>query len=242
MNSPLIPQGSLLEQKSKSQSRVKIAFYTVVGLHATAFCVALLVQGCKREQPLPPAEGDESMTYVESNLPPLEPIIPPYAQPTSPPPNRVEPPYIPPAVTPPVTPTTTEYTVQAGDTLSSIGKKFGVPWKAIQNANPGVEPTKLQIGQKIVIPPPQAPAVGDAGLPMTESGEQLYEVKSGDTLSGIARRYGTRVDAIREANNLVTDRIIVGQKLKIPAKAEAPAPAPETIPNLPPPTTVPPSQ
>jgi LysM repeat protein len=241
MNSPLIPQGSLLEQKSKSQSRVKIAFYTVVGLHATAFCVALLVQGCKREQPLPPQETIEP-TYVETNLPPAEPNFPPYNEPTSAPPPQIEVPSVP----PPVTPTVTEYTVEAGDTFSSIGKKLGVSWKAIQNANPNIEPTKLRIGQKIVIPPATTVLPGPTTPPTTESGELLYEVKSGDTLSGIARRHGTTVNALRAANGLVTDRIIVGQKLKIPGKSEAPMTAPpaaaEPIPTLPPPTTVPQSQ
>ena len=221
---------------------MKIAFYTVVGLHVAAFCVALLFQGCKREQPLPPPENLEP-TFVESNLPPMEPLIPEYAEPTSPPPQMVEPPYVPPKET---TPPVTQYTVQPGDTFSSIGNKLGISWKAILNANPGVEPTKLKIGQKIIIPPPTIEPSGTVTPAIPDSGEQLYEVKSGDTLSGIARRHNTTVKAIRDANGLVTDRIIVGQKLKIPGKAETPtttpAPTTDSVPGLPPPSTVPFSQ
>jgi LysM repeat protein len=44
-----------------------------------------------------------------------------------------------------------------------------------------------------------------------------YEVKRGDTLTRIAKTHGTTVKALREANGMKTDRILVGQKLKVPA-------------------------
>jgi peptidoglycan endopeptidase LytE len=46
--------------------------------------------------------------------------------------------------------------------------------------------------------------------------EAVYIVKSGDTLTRIARTYGTTVKAIEAANDLNGDRIVVGLKLKIP--------------------------
>ena len=58
------------------------------------------------------------------------------------------------------------------------------------------------------------------------SGETIHTVKSGETLLKIAGRYGTKVAAIKSLNGLTTDQIKVGQKLKIPVKAVAPAPAP----------------
>jgi LysM repeat protein len=62
-------------------------------------------------------------------------------------------------------------------------------------------------------------------------GGEIYIVKSGDTLSRIAKRYGTTIRAIESANGLSTTHIKVGEKLKIPAKAEAaPAPAPVAAP------------
>lgn len=44
------------------------------------------------------------------------------------------------------------YTVKSGDTLSEIGQMFGIDWRKIQQANGNIDPTKLQIGQVLVIP------------------------------------------------------------------------------------------
>ena len=90
------------------------------------------------------------------------------------------------------------------------------------DANPGVDAKSLQIGKKLHIPaqplPTAAPTVGGSAIPESPNGEKLYTVKSGDTLSTIAKSHSSSIKAIRSANNLSTDRITVGQKLKIPAK------------------------
>ena len=44
------------------------------------------------------------------------------------------------------------YTVQRGDTLSSIASRFGVPVKDITNANRIADPTRLQAGQTLFVP------------------------------------------------------------------------------------------
>src|SRR6266487_5430199 len=67
--SPLVPQGSLVEQKNKGRSRVKFAFFCVVGVHVAALMVALLSQGCKRDQTA--TTDTTSPTYNETNLPAL---------------------------------------------------------------------------------------------------------------------------------------------------------------------------
>ncbi len=54
------------------------------------------------------------------------------------------------------------------------------------------------------------------GPPHTIGGA-VYLVKSGDTLSRIAKTHGTTIKALKAANNLASDRIVVGEKLKIPA-------------------------
>jgi LysM repeat protein len=139
----------------------------------------------------------------------------------------------------PVTPTpvASEYTVVKGDSLASIAKKYGVTVKALQAANPGVVPTKLKIGQKLVIPAGGKTAPEMGANPLTTDSTATYTVKSGDTLTKIAKAHGTTVKAIQTANNLTTTKIHVGQKLKIPSKAPAapvtPAPAP-VEPNTPP--------
>ena len=67
--SPLVPQGSLLEQKNKSHSRVKVAFFCVVGIHVVGLLV-LLMQGCKREQPTTPVDTGLP-TITDTNIPPM---------------------------------------------------------------------------------------------------------------------------------------------------------------------------
>jgi LysM repeat protein len=61
---------------------------------------------------------------------------------------------------------TTNYTVQAGDTFYGIAKRSGVILEKLQAANPGVEPSKLQVGQVLAIP-----VSGNALLP--EEPDQL---------------------------------------------------------------------
>lgn len=239
---PLIPQGSLLEQKSRSRSRVKLAFFCVLAIHVVGLG-ALLVVGCRREQPASTPESTDITTPPSTNMPwmdttPPPVTAPPVAEETSTPPVAVAPPVVPtptptpaePPVITPSAPSTTEYTVMKGDTLSGIGSKYGVSWKAIANANPNVDPKRLQIGQKLVIPPPSkpSPTMGNGGpgsTTTTPGGDIIYVVKSGDTLSKIASEYHTTYKEIKAANNLLTDRITVGQKLKIPVK-ETPQPAP----------------
>lgn len=218
-----------MEQKNKSRARVKVAFFCVVGVHVAAILVALLAQGCKRE-PTPPVEGGQPVVPMDTNLPALDTnqagigVVASNTTPQLPPPELV---------TPPVT-AAQEYAVQRGDSFYTIGKKFNVSIKAIQTANPTVNPNKLQIDQKLVIPPAVAataiPSV-PGGMPVLESGEHIYVVKSGDSLTKIAKDHGTTVNALRKANKLTTDKIKVGDKLKIPAgAAPAPAPAPAAEP------------
>jgi LysM repeat protein len=65
--------------------------------------------------------------------------------------------------------------------------------------------------------------VADASI-----GEQTYTVKSGDNLLKIAGQHHTTVKALRSANSLTTDRITVGQKLKIPKSSATGAGTPTT--------------
>lgn len=240
--SPLIPQGSLLEQKNKSRAKVKVAFFCVVGVHVAAILVALLAQGCKRE-PTPPLEGTPGTTtppVVETNLPLIDTNPPIQTYVPSNPPTLT----LPPETTPiPPSTATQEYVIQKGDTFSSLAPRFHVTIKALQAANPTVNPAKLQIKQKIVIPPPTAPTASSTApgaspaAPATDEGGPTYTVKSGDNLTKIAHEFRTTPAALRKANKLKTDKIKVGDKLTVPPKA-APAPAADSTT---PPATVSPS-
>ena len=244
---PLVPQGSLLEQKNKGRARVRLAVFFVLAVHGLGL-LALLMQGCNKPPEAPPPAPEQT---TETNNPP------PFEAPTNAPPpdaSNAAPVTAPAPVPAPapevaaVVPTVgaTDYKVAKGDTYSTIAKKFHVPVKAISDANPGVQPTKLQIGQTLHIPAAAAPAPaavsspGNAGATLpTEAagGEQPYTVKSGDTLSRIASHFGTSVKALRSANSLKTDSIKVGQKLKIPVKAAAAPATPATPPPAPEPST-----
>jgi len=121
------------------------------------------------------------------------------------------------------------HAVAKGEVLSTIAKKYHVSVKSIQDANPSVNPTKLQIGQKLNIPAAaKSESVASVSTPATSSSTVeagVYVVKSGDALEKIARANGTTVKAIKALNNMKTDRVVVGKKLKLPATKAAAAPS-----------------
>jgi LysM repeat protein len=225
---PFVPKGSLLEQQSARRSRLKLAVFCVLAISVTGL-TAMLIQGCKREKPdtdLNPPMVDTNAVAMDTNFPPMEASNPPVVMP----PVVTNPPVVtPPVVTPDVAPVVgSEYVVVKGDSLAKIAKKNGVSLKALQAANPGVIPTKLKVGQKLVIPAGGKAAADSAAPTISAAGDvgtASYTVKSGDTLTKIAKKNGTTVKAIEAANGLSTTKIKVGQKLKIPSKAEAAAPA-----------------
>jgi LysM repeat protein len=238
--SPLVPQCSFAEQKNKNRARVKIAVFFILAVHGIGL-LALLMQGCKQDKSsasdTEQTNATAPPTFVAdmSNTQPSTATAPTAGAPTNPP-AVAESSMLP---NPPQVNAGQDYVIAKGDAFSSLAKKFSVSVKAIQEANPGVLPTKLQIGQKLHIPPapPSAPTAtastgqqpaGDPAALDTTSGQQMYAVKSGDTLSAIAKHFGTRIAAIRSANSLKTDNIKVGQKLKIPAKTTTPASATPT--------------
>jgi len=225
---PLVPQGSRLEQKSNARSRIKLAVFFVLTIHVVGL-MALLVQGCRPEEqavteqpiappdipvfePIPPPLADTNGVLLApiDDLPGSGgPADPGYTVPPDVPMNEV--PVEPPAFDPL---TTQQYVIKKGDTYYSIGKEFGVSMQAIKTANPGVDPTRLQLGQTIVVPP-VATAQPETVTP-TVSGEIIHKVVSGDNLSKIAAKYGTTWQAIKELNSLPTTNIKVGQQLRIP--------------------------
>jgi spore germination protein len=104
---------------------------------------------------------------------------------------------------PDVPPNVQAYTVQPGDTLGEIAQRFGTSVDAIAQANGIENPDLIFAGQTLCVP------VG--------GGVRIYRVQPGDTLSEIAQRFGTTVDALVEANGIENpDLIFAGQRLRIP--------------------------
>lgn len=230
--SPFVPQGSNLEQKNSSRARVRLAVFCVLSIQVIGL-MALLMIGCRKPQEPelpPPTENMESLPSLDAtniDTSPTNPYTTPEPQPVQPEPQQPEA-YVPPQPVP-VVPTTQEYTVVKGDTFATIAKKFpGLTTRQLQEANPTVVPTKMQIGQKLQIPAASqtAPTAAAPTMNTSTSSGSVYTVKSGDTLTTIAKRNGTTVKALRAANNLTTDKIRVGQKLTLPTTAPAVAPVP----------------
>jgi len=100
------------------------------------------------------------------------------------------------------------YKIRKGDTIDGIAHKFHVYTKSIKEANPSLSKHKfLSIGQKICIPykskRPKIPTMS-------------YKVKSGDTLSVLAERFGISVRELKELNNLHRNFLRVGETIKVP--------------------------
>ena len=151
----------------------------------------------------------------------------------------------------------TPYSIRKGDTISGIAYRYHLRWQDIIALNPGLSPTHLRIGQIIQLPgqvdltqppPPPPPKtvrrpapVKPAPAPAPKPAVTIYTVKSGDSLSLIAHRNKIKVADLKKANNLKSDRINVGQKLKIPGAAGAKGPAAATEPKSTPPKVTPPA-
>jgi LysM repeat protein len=231
---PLVPQGSL-ERCSKGASAVRIAIFTIVSIHAVFFA-GLLMQGCRRDDTKANNTTADAATN-QNTLPPLDAAYysstQDYAQVTSPPAAEAAAqtvsdavPTLPPSA--PLEPVAEgkPYTIVRGDNLSKIAKANGISLAALTKANPNLDPRRLQPGQQIQIPAastPASPAPAALGFKEPAAADSapasgsVYKVKPGETLTRIAKQHGTTVRALRAANGLKSDRIHVGQKLKIPA-------------------------
>lgn len=103
------------------------------------------------------------------------------------------------------------YTVKSGDCLSKIGSRLGVNWRDIANANGIVSPYVIYVGQNLLIPRSVA-----TPAPQPSNNSATYTVQSGDTLSGIAAKFGTTYQKIAADNGIANPNIIhPGQVLRI---------------------------
>ena len=105
--------------------------------------------------------------------------------------------------------------------------------KKIEQANPNVIPTRLKIGQKIIIPATQPEPVSAPAVVSTGDSGSMYTVKSGDTLGHIALRHKVDVADIKAVNNMNSDFIRIGQQIKLPVNG-IPVPGPSSGSTLPP--------
>ncbi|MGB6896659.1 MAG: LysM peptidoglycan-binding domain-containing protein [Dehalococcoidia bacterium] len=133
------------------------------------------------------------------------------------------------------------YTIEAGDTLSAVAEQFDVSVEALMEANEIEDPTRLEVGQVLVIPgtapsgpfptpvsPEATPTLHPGGL-TPGPGESTYVVQSGDNASAIAERFGITLEELAAVNGVTIDELRaleVGQVLVIPEGAAEPPPEP----------------
>jgi LysM repeat protein len=141
----------------------------------------------------------------------------------------------PPTLTPTSTTTATPtgpfvYKVQENDNLTTIAKKFSVDILVLYALNPSIDPTNpvIRPGQEIIVPGPNTTLPTATTLPANYTGTIDYTVASNDSLSGIAEKFNTTVEAIIQANKTTlksaADTIYPGNVLKIPVNLITPIP------------------
>jgi len=108
------------------------------------------------------------------------------------------------------------YTIRSGDTLFSIARRYNVSLDDLLEANPGIDPERLFVGQVICIPL----AVPPVACP---EGTFAYTIRQGDTFFAIARRFNVSLEALIRANpNVDPDALLVGQRICIPGAMPPP--------------------
>ena len=109
--------------------------------------------------------------------------------------------------------------IRRGETLSVIGRKYGVSVSAIQRSNNMGRSTMIREGRILVIPTVAAGAFdyAPADEVAVATGEALtYRVRRGDTLSHIARRYRTTAPAIAAASGIHVSKVLsIGERLTV---------------------------
>lgn len=124
-----------------------------------------------------------------------------------------------------------EYRVQAGDTLFGIARKFHTTVAELARTNNIRDPNRIYAGETLKVNG-QSTGTTKPRKPRRKPQIGLYTVKPGDTLSAIARRYGTTVSTLARLNKISNPNLIqVGQKLRVPRRGSSPSPAPAPNPS-----------
>jgi LysM repeat protein len=235
---PTISRGSIVVKRQQTNgTRFNMGVVSVLAVHLVVFA-GLLIQGCEREHTEPgtaardatesPLPDTNQPSFTEQN-PETNPAVPTpmVAVPTLPTLSA-----LPDTNAPAAQMTTKSYAVVNGDSFYKIAKAKSVSVRALSDANPGVDSARLRIGQVLQVPvsgatPTATSALSTALASKTSRWESLYVVKSGDTLSSIAKAKGTTIKSLKAGNGLRGDRIVAGTKLKIHYAKAAVASAPQ---------------
>lgn len=113
--------------------------------------------------------------------------------------------------------TARSHRVRRGETLDGISRAYGTTVDGLLEANPGLTPRRLLAGATIRIPAGARAVAGAAESPRTRpTASSVYTIRKGDTLDGIARRHGTTVAALQQANpGLNPRRLLPGRRIRL---------------------------
>ncbi|WP_283584440.1 LysM peptidoglycan-binding domain-containing protein [Limosilactobacillus urinaemulieris] len=132
------------------------------------------------------------------------------------------------------------YTVQSGDTLSGIANRFSTTVNHLASLNDISNPNRIYVGQRLLVRQ-QASSQTNTSNANTSSNTTntsssatgTYTVQSGDTLSGIANKFGTNYESLASLNNISNpNRIYVGQVLKLSANSSTASSVHQTTTNV----------
>lgn len=121
---------------------------------------------------------------------------------------------------------TQPYVVQSGDTLWGISQRFGTDVATLRALNPAVANTNIIYPGQVLNVPGSSPTPNPNPNPSPST--QDYTIQSGDTLGGIAARFGTSVSQLQQLNPWITnpDWIQAGWVIKVPGSNPNPGPGP----------------
>jgi membrane-bound lytic murein transglycosylase D len=127
--------------------------------------------------------------------------------------------------TPVEAPAVTWHVIQRGDTLSALARRYGISTADLAAANQLTLRSRLRLGQELVVPPSpgreralppaEVQLAANGSATQSRSGSTTYVVRRGDTLYGIARRFGLSVESLKSLNRLTINRIFPGDRLQV---------------------------
>lgn len=107
------------------------------------------------------------------------------------------------------------YIVQEGETLYDVAQKNGVILQSLYDYNNITSADNIYPGTKILLRPSIVKAVSNTEVASNQTESKIHEVRPGESLFAISRKYGVSVDQLKELNNLRDNHLKIGQQLII---------------------------
>lgn len=115
------------------------------------------------------------------------------------------------------------HVARKGETVAGVAAQYGVPASLVYDANPGLRGGALRAGREVVVPTGGAASIAIArevsrSAPADDAASgrvRYHKVKKGETLSGIAKRYGVSQAKLKQWNHLSSSKVRTGQKLRV---------------------------